>query len=312
MQLVRKELVKAQEDLLEALQEIEVSKHRRDWAFSERDKAVLERESIRALCDRLRRERDRAVSELAEALRESDEVKKQKNDVSKELKGTFVRHGALQSLNVSNFYSDLREKFGEIQIEKESEKQARPPLNHSYDSALGPDVSDSDMEVVEVEMDLNTHLDYGFSLAGANGRSLINNDQGLYVTAVTPGGPADGKLFVNDNLVKIGGISCSDTETVWNVIRTAKSPVTLTLRRRKSMIPQFYSVRLMCGSSESHGIVLEHAVVVRSIAPGSVAARQGLLKGDRLCSVNGTAISSMNSLDQVLGTSFGPSHLNSR
>lgn len=88
VQHIRKELAKAQDNIIEALQEIEVSKHRRDWAFSERDKAVLERESIRALCDRLRRERDRAVSDLAEALRESDEVKRLKNDVSKELKGS--------------------------------------------------------------------------------------------------------------------------------------------------------------------------------------------------------------------------------
>jgi len=70
----------------EATQEAEVSKRRRDWAFSERDKIVLERESIRTLCDRLRKERDRAVSDLAEALRDSDDIKKQRNEASKELK----------------------------------------------------------------------------------------------------------------------------------------------------------------------------------------------------------------------------------
>lgn len=71
--------------ITEALQEAEVSKRRRDWAFSERDKIVLERESIRSLCDRLRRERDRAVSDLAEALRDSDDIKKQRNETTKEL-----------------------------------------------------------------------------------------------------------------------------------------------------------------------------------------------------------------------------------
>jgi hypothetical protein len=72
--------------ITEAIQEAEVSKRRRDWAFSERDKIVLERESIRTLCDRLRKERDRAVSDLAEALRDSDDIKKQRNEASKELK----------------------------------------------------------------------------------------------------------------------------------------------------------------------------------------------------------------------------------
>ena len=72
--------------LSDSLQECEVSKLRRDWAFSERDKIVQERESIRTLCDKLRRERDRAVSELAEALRDSDDLKKQRNTISKETK----------------------------------------------------------------------------------------------------------------------------------------------------------------------------------------------------------------------------------
>ena len=84
---LRKQVEKMQTDLTEALQEAEVSKQRRDWAFGERDKVVLERESIRTLCDRLRRERDRAVSDLAEALRDSDDIKRQRNDASKELKG---------------------------------------------------------------------------------------------------------------------------------------------------------------------------------------------------------------------------------
>ena len=65
-----------------------MSKRRRDWAFSERDKIVLERESIRTLCDKLRRERDRAVSEQAEALRDLDDRKKQRNEMAKELKET--------------------------------------------------------------------------------------------------------------------------------------------------------------------------------------------------------------------------------
>ena len=72
--------------LLDALQEAEVSKRRRDWAFGERDKIVMERESIRTWCDKLRRERDRAVSDLAEALRDLDEYKKQKNEAMKDLK----------------------------------------------------------------------------------------------------------------------------------------------------------------------------------------------------------------------------------
>lgn len=102
-----------------------MSKRRRDWAFSERDKIVLERESIRTLCDKLRKERDRAVSDLAEALRDSDDLKKQRNEACKELKV-------------------LKEAL-EAQLEKEANlNQFGHGLghNHSHDSAI-----DSDMQV---------------------------------------------------------------------------------------------------------------------------------------------------------------------
>ncbi|XP_050347705.1 disks large homolog 5 isoform X1 [Nymphalis io] len=58
-----------QAELHDAHREAEVSKRRRDWAFSERDKLLQERESVKALCNRLRKERDQMVGELAEARR---------------------------------------------------------------------------------------------------------------------------------------------------------------------------------------------------------------------------------------------------
>lgn len=100
---LKKQLEKIQNELVEALQEAEVSKQRRDWAFGERDKIVLERESIRTLCDRLRRERDRAVSDLAEALRDSDDVKRQRNEVTKELKGNRFFASQIGLEIVTNF-----------------------------------------------------------------------------------------------------------------------------------------------------------------------------------------------------------------
>lgn len=124
LESLRKSLDKAQSELTESLQEAEVSKRRRDWAFSERDKIVLERESIRTLCDKMRKERDRAVSDLAEALRDSDDLKKQRNEALKELKV-------------------LREAL-EAHLEKEANVHQFHSLghNHSHDSAI-----DSDMQV---------------------------------------------------------------------------------------------------------------------------------------------------------------------
>lgn len=45
--MLRKQCEAISQELKEALQEAEVAKCRRDWAFQERDKIVAERESIR-------------------------------------------------------------------------------------------------------------------------------------------------------------------------------------------------------------------------------------------------------------------------
>ncbi|CAF4877933.1 unnamed protein product [Pieris macdunnoughi] len=81
---LRKHVDRLQADFNDATREAEVSKRRRDWAFSERDKLLQERESVKALCNRLRKERDQMVGELAEARRhgksEGREGKSRKHD----------------------------------------------------------------------------------------------------------------------------------------------------------------------------------------------------------------------------------------
>ena len=63
-----------------------------------------------------------------------------------------------------------------------------------------------------------------------------------------------------------------------------------------------YSVKLYLGRGVPHGIVFENGVYIRSIAPGSVAARESTLKsGDRLYGINGRPVDSMTSLNEVNG-----------
>lgn len=139
LESLRKSLDKAQTELSEAVQEAEVSKGRRDWAFSERDKIVQERESIRTLCDNMRKERDRAVSELAESLRESDAVKKQRSELVKEVKA-------------------LKEMLDAHMVERDE--------NHFDHHG---DIDDS-FEVLEVELTCDGTTDLGLELAG--GKSI--------------------------------------------------------------------------------------------------------------------------------------------
>lgn len=169
---------------------------------------------------------------------------------------------------------------------------------------MGTDCSDGDTETLEIELDWSScSMDLGFSLAGGKNRPVYSNDYGLYVVSVTRGGPADGKLKINDCLVKVGTLSCTaaDSDSVLNLLRSTKMPVSLTVKRRRCLYQGLYSVKLPLNGAISHGLSLENGIYIRSISPGSTAARESSLKaGDRLCTINGRILDSMTSSIEVL------------
>nr|XP_042896904.1 disks large homolog 5 isoform X2 [Parasteatoda tepidariorum] len=276
---LRHQVEKLNTELNEAQQEAEVCKRRRDWAFSERDKIVLERESIRSLCDKLRKERDRAVSDLAEALRDSDDVKKQKNEASKELK-------------------ELREKI-EAQLEKESRMKQLNSVgnNHSRDSAIDADMQEWDTETVEVAID-----DLGLELGGGKGEG--QNDNHLYIRSITKGSRAEGKLKINDCIMKINNVDVSnmDRKNAIEAIRNCSGNALLVIKRRRLTNSRGVSnVILGVHGGKHHGLAIENGIYISRITPGSVAAREGSIAvGDRLLSVNGKSVESVKTVGDML------------
>ncbi|CAB1313026.1 unnamed protein product [Coregonus sp. 'balchen'] len=193
IEVLRKQYEAMSQELKEATQEAEVAKCRRDWAFQERDKIVAERESIRTLCDNLRRERDRAVSDLADALRNLDDTRKQKNDASRELK-------------------ELKERI-EDQLEKEASFRQLMAHN-SHDSAIDTDSLEWETEVVEFEknredMDIKA---LGFDVAEGINEPYLPGDCGIFVSKVDRGGIAEGRLRVNDWLLKINNVDLTNKD----------------------------------------------------------------------------------------------------
>ncbi|XP_063244378.1 disks large homolog 5 isoform X2 [Bacillus rossius redtenbacheri] len=268
---LRKQMDKLQVELQEAIQEAEVSKRRRDWAFSERDKIVLERESIRTLCDRLRKERDRAVSDLAEALRDSDDIKKQRNEASKELK-------------------DLKEKM-EAEQEKETRMQQfrADGHNHSHDSAIDADLQEWETEILDIDLSgLASDDDLGFSLVGGRDDPQCPNDSAIYVSSVSKGSVADGKLKVHDCISRVNNLDCSNVSKrmVLETVRSSSGRASMVVRRRRMAGRCLYTTQLHLSISE-HGLTLETGIYICKIAPGSLAAKEGnLAVGDRVISVN--------------------------
>ncbi|XP_023210060.1 disks large homolog 5-like [Centruroides sculpturatus] len=256
-------------ELIEAQQEADVCKRRRDWAFSERDKIVLERESIRTLCDKLRRERDRAVSDLAEALRDSDEVKRQRNEAAKELK-------------------ELKEKI-EAQLEKETRMKQLNSVgnNHSRDSAIDADLQEWEVETFEINLRVLSD-DLGFEIGGGKDNSHNGNDSSIFVQNIVKGSEADGKLKVNDCILRINNTDTVNIERRFAVEALKSSDGILNMlikRRRLTSSRGVQTVLLNLNGGKNHGLILEPGVYVSRITPGSVAAREGTVAvGDRLLS----------------------------
>ncbi|CAB1343842.1 unnamed protein product, partial [Coregonus sp. 'balchen'] len=242
-------------ELKEATQEAEVAKCRRDWAFQERDKIVAERESIRTLCDNLRRERDRAVSDLADALRNLDDMRKQKNDASRELK----------------------------------------ELN-SHDSAIDTDSLEWETEVVEFEKDRDD-MDLkalGFDIAEGVNDPYLPGDCGIFVTRVDRGSIADGRLRVNDWLLKLNDVDVTnkDRKQVVKAVLNGGWLINMVVRRRKSLGGRLVTpIHINLIGHKDSGIGLESGVFVTALVQGSPAAREGSLTvGDRLIAINGIAL----------------------
>ncbi|XP_072138911.1 disks large homolog 5a isoform X3 [Mobula birostris] len=275
IEMLRKQCEAMSQELKEGIQEAEVAKRRRDWAFQERDKIVAERESIRTLCDNLRRERDRAVSDLAEALRDLDDMMKQKNDAVRELK-------------------ELKEKM-ENQLEKEA--RIRQLMAHnSHDSAIDTDSLEWETEVVEFpkdrdDMDLKA---LGFDVAGGAEEPYLPGDSGIFVIKVDKGSIADGKLRVNDCLLRINDVDLTnkDRKHVIKAVLNGGGVINVVVRRRKSLGGRAITpVHINLMGHKDIGISLETGIYVATVSPGSSAAREGSLTvGDRLITINGIAL----------------------
>ncbi|KAM0726796.1 Disks large-like protein 5 [Formica fusca] len=274
---LRKTVDTLQVELEEAIQEAEVSKRRRDWAFSERDKIVLERENIRGLCDRLRKERDRAVSELAGALRDSDDIKKQRNEASKELK-------------------DLKEKIEFSDHALRTSQLAQIDENNDWEMISihvepGRICLDSDRD------------DLGLILVGGRDSPYYPNDTGVYVAQLAQGSAFDGKLRLNDCIVRVNNVDCTSVSTrvILETLRSSTmNPATLIVKRRRMTRRPLRTTQLSIGTVP-HGITLELGIYISKISPGSLAAKDGnLAVGDRVLNINSKPMDTVTTAHEAM------------
>lgn len=270
---LKKHVEKIQHELNDALQEAELSKKRRDWAFDERNKIVQERESIKNLCDSLRRDRDRAVSDLAQALRDSDELKKQKNEACREFK-------------------ELKEKY-DILLEKDTRKNQLNSVghNHSRDSAIDADMLEWETETLQIDITGLDHNHLGFELIGGIDGPQFPNDSSIIISHISKGSAVEGKLKVNDVVVRINDIDVTNVErkVPLEAIFNATGLINMVVRRRRSTTRLWQPLRLNLSSLK--GVQIENGLFISRISTDSAMTKEGMLViGDRINNINGQTV----------------------
>ncbi|XP_041362513.1 disks large homolog 5-like [Gigantopelta aegis] len=294
---LKNQIEKLRQDLSDALQEAEIAKKRRDWAFGERDKIVQERESIRSLCDNLRRDRDRAVSDLAQALRDSDDTKKQKIEACKELK-------------------EIKEKY-EALAERESRKTQLNSIghNHSRDSAIDADLQEWESETLDIELEPFEGAGYGFDIIGGRDDPQFQNDPSIYVCHVAKAGPADGKLRVNDLVLKLNNLDVTnvDRRSAKQAIRKQGTLIMVVRRRKSTSARIWHPLQITLSCQKDPGISIEQGLFIARISPGGMIAKDGIMLsvGDRIVKINGKPTDGMSAYEamKTLEKSNNPIHL---
>ncbi|XP_013148042.1 PREDICTED: disks large homolog 5 [Papilio polytes] len=169
-------------------------------------------------------------------------------------------------------------------------------LSHNRDSAVDADVQDFEWEIIEVELSgLGADGELGFELAGGREQPCYPNDTSVYVTAVTKGSLADGKIRVLDRVAEACGASAwARGAACAAALRGALACGAALLRLQRAR----YLRRLV---RLAGGVALHHGIFVSKIACGSAAAKEGnIYVGDRVVSINNRSLEGVKSVSEAM------------
>lgn len=279
---LRKQFEVLTKELTDALHEVEVVKMRRDWALTERDKLIQDRDSLKIRFNNMQHERDQAVSDLSEILHESDHIRKKHSEAVAEL-------------------LELRSHI-ELQLNQGS-------LVSSRDSAIDTDCNDWETESVVLERE-NLDDDLGIAIAGGRDKPAVANSFSIVITNVAKGSIADGKLRVNDCVLKVNNIDLTNVEYRTAVQAISRGDVVnMTVKRKRLTGSQslLHPVSLLLRNNKEMGIRVDSLSHITAILPGSAAADDGTIAvGDRIVTINGTSVENLNQMEveSLLSTSF--------
>ncbi|XP_058043502.1 disks large homolog 1 isoform X11 [Ahaetulla prasina] len=164
--------------------------------------------------------------------------------------------------------------------------------------------TDAEYEYEEITLERgNSGL--GFSIAGGTDNPHVEDDSGVFITKIIPGGAAaqDGRLRVNDCILRVNEVDVRDVThgKAVEALKEAGSMVRLSVKRRRQTTERMVDIKLVkgpkgLGFSIAGGVGNQHipgdnSIYVTKIIEGGAAHKDGRLQiGDKLMAVNNVCL----------------------
>ncbi|XP_063162256.1 disks large homolog 1 isoform X9 [Candoia aspera] len=177
-------------------------------------------------------------------------------------------------------------------------------VSHSHISPVKVNGTDADYEYEEITLERgNSGL--GFSIAGGTDNPHVEDDSGVFITKIIPGGAAaqDGRLRVNDCILRVNEVDVRDVthSKAVEALKEAGSMVRLYVKRRRQTTERIVDIKLVkgpkgLGFSIAGGVGNQHipgdnSIYVTKIIEGGAAHKDGRLQiGDKLMAVNSVCL----------------------
>uniref|UniRef100_A0A670ZQU3 Disks large homolog 1 n=1 Tax=Pseudonaja textilis TaxID=8673 RepID=A0A670ZQU3_PSETE len=177
-------------------------------------------------------------------------------------------------------------------------------VGHSHISPAKVNGTDAEYEYEEITLERgNSGL--GFSIAGGTDNPHVEDDSGVFITKIIPGGAAaqDGRLRVNDCILRVNEVDVHDVThgKAVEALKEAGSMVRLSVKRRRQTTERMVDIKLVkgpkgLGFSIAGGVGNQHipgdnSIYVTKIIEGGAAHKDGRLQiGDKLMAVNNVCL----------------------
>ncbi|XP_063162248.1 disks large homolog 1 isoform X2 [Candoia aspera] len=165
--------------------------------------------------------------------------------------------------------------------------------------------TDADYEYEEITLERgNSGL--GFSIAGGTDNPHVEDDSGVFITKIIPGGAAaqDGRLRVNDCILRVNEVDVRDVthSKAVEALKEAGSMVRLYVKRRRQTTERIVDIKLVKGPKAGLGFSIaggvgnqhipgDNSIYVTKIIEGGAAHKDGRLQiGDKLMAVNSVCL----------------------